>query len=200
MRTTKKDAEIEAKALHDIRVYSEEYFREHFPKDDYRKEQFNAADKLTGDFLSKKLKSVEAQGSDVDVDEIKVMVSCGNVTYPVLKLVVATWKIGRLFKKTMKGVFFVWHPEITNSSAAVTLSELKGFLNSNGLEDMATSVNWIGTAASGINIKAIREDYLNDLPYFGSGDIETCDVGYNLRSITFDKANMALVLKTERRD
>ena len=198
MNTTKTTSEIEATVLRAVRSSIEEYFKEQFQKDDCRKKEFATVDKLTGEFLSKKLKNVEALGNDVDVDEVKIMVSCDNATYPVLRSVAATWKTGGLFKKTVKGVFFVWHPGLTDSSTAVTLAEFNGLLNANGLEDMASSVNWIGTATADVDIKAVRETVSEDLPWFGND--ETCDVNDNLKSITFDKANMALVLRVESRD
>lgn len=100
----------------------------------------------------------------------------------------------RFFKKSVKGIFFVWHSEITNISAAITLAEFTGFLNANGLDDISASVNWIGAAASNMDIKELREAISNDIPWFSGA---TCDLGYNLRSITFDSENKALVFKVE---
>ena len=194
MSTAKSKPEVEAEMLNEIRESCEEYFHDQFPKDQYFIKGFVVVEKLTGEFLAKKLKAVESKCEDVD--DIKIIVSNGNIVRPVLRAAVSTWKVGGLFKKTVKGVFFVWHPEITDASASITMAELNGFLNSNGFDDPSASVNWVATAVSNMDVKELRETLSNGTPWFNGA---TCDINYNLKSITFDNDQNALVLKVEER-
>ncbi len=197
MSNTEKITEVEAEVLRLIRSLCEEYFRDNFPTEGQSIKILSEVEKLTGEFLSKKLNATATQCSDVDVDNVKIVVAIGNKVLPVLRAVAASWKIGRFFKKTMKGVFFVWHPDLTDISAAITLGDFQGYLNSCGLDDLSDTVNWIGTAASDIDIKDFRETISDGAPWF-KGTI--CDINYNLKTITFDRANTSLVLKVEGRD
>ena len=191
----KKTPESEAEVLREIRSSCEEYFHNDFPANSHLVKGYGVVEKLTGEFFAKKLRGIEAKCGDVD--DIRIVVSTGSAVYPVLKPVVSTWKEGGLFKKAVKGIFFVWHNEITDMSIAITLDEFKSFLNSNGLEDISASANWIAAAASSMDIKALRENIAKDIPWFLGAP---CDVNYNLRTITFDDENKVLVLKVESRD
>ena len=194
MSTEKSKPEIEAEVLSEIRDACEEYFHNQFPKDRDSIKGFADVEKLTGEFLAKKLKAVESKCEDVD--DIKIIVASGSVMCPVLRVASATWKVGGLFKKTVKGVFFVWHPEITDMSECITIAELNGFLNSNGFDDPSASVNWVATAPSKMDVKVLRETLTRGVPWFSGA---TCDINYNLKSLTFDNAKKALVLKVEER-
>ena len=194
MRTTKKTPDLTGQVLREIRRSSDDYLHKRFAKAEWAVKRFSEVGKITGDFLAKKLKSVETQAGAVDIDDIKIVVAIGNAQYPVLKTVLAEWKTGGLFKKTMKSIFFVWHSEFTDDSNAITLGEFNAFLNSNGIEDLASTVNSIGAAASDIDTAELYETFSNDCPWFGDS---SCDVDYNLRSITFDSASAKLVLKLE---
>ena len=120
---------------------------------------------------------------------------------PVLRAIAATWKSGGLFKKRVNGIFFVWHPKFTDSSNAITLAHLNGFLNSNGLENPSVTVNWVGMAISNIDIEEQRQIFEDEQPWFGFDDLEeACDINYSLKAISFDKATRALVLKVEESD
>ncbi|MBR4654556.1 MAG: hypothetical protein IKO72_14445 [Kiritimatiellae bacterium] len=198
MGTKKKTSQVEAEVLHDIRTGCDSCFYDHLLGRGFTADTFLEDGGLTGEFLAKKLKSVEAQCTDVDIDDVKIVISCDNVTYPVLLPVVTTWKKGLIFKKTIRCVFFVWHSEVTDDSAAITLAEFNGFLNSKGLEDFGAAVNWIGVAASEADIAEIREAISREAPWLGLN--VRYELGYNLKSITFDKANMALVFKIESRE
>ena len=61
------------------------------------------------------------------------------------------------------------------------------------IEDLASTVNWIGASAADIDTAVLYEGG----PWFGDS---SCDVDYNVRAISFDKTNAKLVLKVESSD
>ena len=181
-----------AETLRYIKDTSREFFKEFFPKNKDSQKTFSEAEKLTGDFMAQRLKSIEAVGDD----GVRLMAN-GR---PVVNAVTAEWKSGGLFKKTQKGVFFVWHDGIKSPDAALTLAEFNAFLNANGLDGM-TDVNWIGTAASNLDLGKLRRMVENAEPLFfaNTDEWQTCDINYNLKSISYDAGSKSLVLKIEDR-
>ena len=70
MRTTKNTHDLKGQVLREIRRSSEDYFHKHFAKAEWAVKKFSEVEKLTGDFLAKKLKGVETQ-----IDKIEVQYS-----------------------------------------------------------------------------------------------------------------------------
>lgn len=196
MDITKLTPESKTTVIHEIKKSSEGYFHDSFSKDMFAMNGFDAAEKLTGEFFGKKLRAFESRCHDGNVDDIKIVISVDDATYPVLRPVVATWKVGGLIKRAVKSVFLIWHPEITDTASAITMAEFNGFLNSNGLDDILATVNWVGVAISRMNIKALCEEISSDMPFFGCK--ADCSVDYSLKYLTFDADNNALVLSVER--
>ncbi len=186
------DKAFEAETLRCIKDTSREFFKEFFQKNKDLQKTFSEVEKLTGDFMAKRLKSIEASGGD----GVRLMAN----GHPIVNAVAAEWKSGGLFKKTMKGVFFVWHDGIKSLDAALTLAEFNAFLNANGLDEM-TTVNWIGSAASNLDLGKLRRMIENAEPLFfaNTDEWQTCDINYNLKSISYDAGSKSLVLKIEDR-
>lgn len=186
------DQRFKAEALRCIKETSREFFKEFFPKHKDIQAAFSEVGKLTGDFMAKQLKSFVV----LHDGDIRLMVN----KHPVVNVVAAEWKSCGLFRKTIKGVFFVWHDGITSQDTALTLAEFYAFLNAHGLDGMAT-VNWIGAAVSNLNLAELKCRLDNEEPLFftNTDDWQSCDINYNLKAISYDNANKTLVLKVEDR-
>ena len=189
-KTTNK--QFEAEALRYIKKTSREFFNEFFPKHKESQNTFSEVEKLTGDFMAKRLNTLETLGDD----DVHLMAN----EHPIVHVATVEWKSGGLFKKTMKGVFFVLHHGIKSQDAAFTLAEFNAFLNANGLDNM-TTVNWIGIAVSNLDLADLKRRIDNDDPLFftNTNDWQSCDINYNLKSLSYDSANKRLVFKVEDR-
>lgn len=98
MRTKKLAPESEAEVLCQIRNSCDQYFHDQFPKDSDSVKGYGGVEKLTGEFLAKKLKALETKYCDSDMDDIKLIVANGNALCPILRSVATMWKVGGFSK------------------------------------------------------------------------------------------------------
>ena len=202
MSTTVSTSDIEAKVLQEvlcgIRDTYDKHIKDAFAKNGKAIKVFDGTEKLSGGMLSDVLCRAETCGDNADGGDIKIVISDGNTICPILECVTTTWRTGTLFsKKSVSAVFFAWHPEVFDISAAVTLSQFKDFLKGNDIADIRT-IDWIVPTRAGIDVGAIRDNISNNLPCFGGVD-EKYYLDYNLKSLVFDKGSMSIVLGGERR-
>ena len=195
-------SEIEAKVLQEVLWEIRETYGNHikaaFAKNGKATRVFDGTEKLPGEMLSDLIRRAEACGGDVDGDDVKIVISDGDTICPVLECATTMWRTGIFFnKKTVAAVFFAWHPEVLDISAAVTLSRLNDFLKANDISDLR-NIDWIVPTTSDINVKALRDNISNNLPNFGSVN-EKYYLDYNLKSLDFDKDSMSIVLGVEQR-
>lgn len=159
---------------------------------------FNDVEKLSGESFAKKLSAMEG-AAGTDLGDVKIVISDGDTTYPVLAHVIARRKFGVLSRKTITGLFFVWHQDISNSSAAVTVGKFREFLKSKAICDVSANIDWIVPITVGLDIDAMRSNISRNMPKF----MPYCEgkyyLRYNLKSIVFDKANMSLILNVEHK-
>jgi len=201
MKSNETTTEVEAETLRLIKRESDEYFHKFFASHKDSIKTVSEVEKLTGDFLDKRLKDVSAKESVSFADDVTLKVAVGGAVYPVLHVVVAEWKSGGLFKKATKGLFFIWNSDVKSSDVAMPLSDFYGFLDTNGLSNLSASVNYAGAAVSNIKVADVQQKLANEEPLFfsNSDEWQACDVNYSLKSISYDKENKALVLKVEDR-
>ena len=201
MKSNETTTEVEAETLRLIKRESDEYFHKFFASHKDSIKTVSEVEKLTGDFLDKRLKDVSVKESVSFADDVTLKVAVGGAVYPVLHVVVAEWKSGGLFKKATKGLFFIWNSDVKSSDVAMPLSDFYGFLDTNGLSNLSASVNYAGAAVSNIKVADIQQKLTDEEPLFfsNSDEWQACDVNYSLKSISYDRENKALVLKVEDR-
>lgn len=199
MKNNNVKPEADAEILRIIKRESDKYFGEFFPthKDSVR--TFSDVKKLTGEALDESL----GEASIVDALEknVKLMVSVDGKPYPVLHVAATEWKSGVLFKRTQKGIFFVWNSGIESPENALSLSDLDDFLKSNGLSDMSSSVNCVGAAESDIKVDEVKKKMAAGQPlsFVNTDRWQACNVNYNLLSASYDDTSKSLVLNVEDR-
>ena len=186
------DNESEAETILHIKRTSEEFFEEFFPRHKDSQSTFSDVEKLTGDFVARRLKTLEGIGGD----EVRLMAN----GHPLINVVMAEWKSGGMFKKNVKGVFFIWHGGIKSPGVALTIAELNAFLKSNNLDDVA-NVRWVGVAESKLNLGELNGRLNNEAPLFftNTEDWQACDINYNLKDVSYDNAAKTIVFNVEDR-
>lgn len=199
MKSNDAKSEADAEILRIIKLESDKYFGEFFPSHKDSIKTFSDAKKLTGAILDDQLSIaiLDALGAD----GIGLMVSVDGKPYPVLHVAAAEWKSGGLFKKTQKGIFFVWNSGIESPENALPLPDFYDFLKSNGLSNLSSSVNCVGAAESDIKVDEVKKKMSAGQPlsFVNSDRWQACNVNYNLLSASYDDPSKSLVLNVEDR-
>lgn len=191
--------EADAEMLRIIKRESDKYFDEFFPTHKDSVKTFLEVEKLTGAALDNQL--AVAILDALSADGIKLMVSVDGAPYPVLHVAAAEWKSGGIFKKTQKGIFFVWNSGVESPENALPLSDLYDLLKSNGLSNLSSSVNCVGVAESDIKVDEVKKKMAAGQPlsFVNTDRWQACNVNYNLLSASYDDPGKSLVLNVEDR-
>jgi hypothetical protein len=198
MKSNNQESDVDAKILCIIKRESDKYFNDFFASHKDSVKTFADVKKLTGSLLDSQLDIAILDALSADC--IKLMVSVDRKPYPVLHAAVAEWKSGVFFKKTYKGIFFVWNSAVKGLENALLLSEFNDLLESKGL-GLASDINCVGAAESNVEVDEVNRKLADGQPlsFVNTDAWQACNVNYDLLSASYDDANKSLVLDVENR-
>ena len=198
MKSNDAKSDIHAEILRIIKRESDKYFDDFFASHKDSVKTFSDVKKLTGSIMDSQLDIAILEA--LSADGIKLMVSVDGTSYPVLHAAVAEWKSGVLFKKTYKGVFFVWNSAVKGSENALPFTDFCDFLKSRGLS-LASDINCVGVAESDIKVDEVKKKMADGQPlsFVNTDRWQACNVNYDLLSASYDDASKSLVLNVEDR-
>lgn len=198
MKSNNPKSDVNVKILRCIKRESDKYFDEFFASHKDSVKTFSDVKKLTGSILDSQLTIAILDA--LSADGIKLMVFVDGKPYPVLHAAMAEWKSGVLFKKTYKGVFFVWNSAVEGSENALLLSDFYDLLETKGFS-LASDINCVGAAESNIEVDVVNRKLADGQPlsFVNTDAWQACDVNYNLLSVSYDDASKSLVLNVENR-